>query len=116
MNSTVIVIDDDKDQVYLLSEILESSGKQVNGIGYNGKEAVELYEKHKPDIVFLDIMMPEYDGFYAIDRIKKIKADAKIIAITGDMSEKTQQKLEANNIPILYKPYDISTIAKVCVE
>ncbi len=116
MNSTVIVIDDDKDQVLLLSEILESSGKQVNGIGYNGKEAVELYEKHKPDFVFLDIMMPEYDGFYAIDRIKKIQADAKIIAITGDMSEKTQQKLEANNIPVLYKPYDISTIEKVCVE
>ncbi len=51
-----------------------------------------------------------------MDRFKKIQADAKIIAITGDMSEKTQQKLEANNIPILYKPYDISTIEKFFVE
>ena len=116
MNNTVIVIDDDKDQVCLLSELLESFGKQVNGIGFNGKEAVELYEKHNPDFVFLDIMMPEYDGFYAIEIIKKINTDAKIIAITGDMGEKTQQKLESYNIPILYKPYDISTIEKVFVE
>ncbi len=46
----------------------------------------------------------------------KINIDAKIIAITGDMGEKTQKKLEEYNIPILYKPYDISTIEKVFVE
>ncbi len=113
MNKTVIVIDDDEDQAKLLSEIIEVIGKQVCGIGFNGKDAIQLFEKHKPDFVFLDIMMPEYDGLYAIDKIRKIDKETKIIAITGDLSHTTEQKLQENNIPIIYKPYEISAIEKI---
>ncbi len=113
MNETVIIIDDDKDQVSLLSEIIENLGKKVSGVGFNGKDAIELFEKHKPDTVFLDIMMPEYDGFYAIDKIKKIDTEAKIIAITGDVTEKTSAILQSSNVSIIYKPFEISTIAKI---
>lgn len=113
MNNTVIIIDDDKDQVSLLSEIIENFGKKVSGTGFNGKDAIELFEKYKPDIVFLDIMMPESDGFHAIDKIKKINAEAKIVVITGDITEKTSDRLKASNVSIIYKPFEISTIAKI---
>ncbi len=66
-----IIIDDDKDVTESLSERLVLREVEVLGIGFDGKEAVELYGKLKPDVVFLDINMPGYDGFYAIEGIKK---------------------------------------------
>ena len=51
---TSIVIDDDLDTVELFSEYLEIKGIHVVGKGYDGKEAVELYQKLKPDVIFLD--------------------------------------------------------------
>ncbi len=113
MNNTVIIIDDDKVQASLLSELVENFGKKVCGIGFNGKDAVELFEKHKPDIVFLDIMMPEYDGFYAIGKIREVDTEAKIVVITGDMTEETSARLKASNVSIIYKPFKASTISKI---
>jgi DNA-binding response OmpR family regulator len=69
---TAIVIDDDLDLTEVLSELLELHDIRVLGIGYNGKDAVQLYKKYKPDIVFLDLMMPKYDGYYGLAGIKTI--------------------------------------------
>jgi YesN/AraC family two-component response regulator len=49
----------------------------------NGKEAVELYKKEKPDLVLMDIMMPVMSGIDAVKEIKKIDPNAKIVAITA---------------------------------
>jgi len=68
----VIIIDDNEDIVYSMSELLETYGINVVGKGYNGLEAVELYNKLHPDAVLLDLMMPEYDGLYALKEIRKI--------------------------------------------
>ena len=70
-NLNVLVIDDDLNTVEVFCEFLELSDVKVVGQGYNGKEAVELYIKLKPDIVFLDVMMPEYDGIYAWRGLRK---------------------------------------------
>ena len=69
--TSVIVIDDDVDSVYIISEFLKLKGFSIVGSGTNGKEAVEMYAERKPDLVILDMKMPEYDGIYAIDNIKK---------------------------------------------
>ena len=42
------------------------------GKGYNGLESVELFEKFCPDVVLLDLMIPEYDGVYALRKIQKL--------------------------------------------
>ncbi|WP_255486576.1 response regulator transcription factor [Candidatus Nitrosotenuis sp. DW1] len=68
---TAIVIDDDIDTVDVFCDYLEIVNVKVLGRGYNGKEAVELYRKHNPNVVFLDLMMPDYDGFYALEHIRK---------------------------------------------
>ncbi len=54
----VIVIDDDHDSVRTLSTLLEMKGITVEGKGYDGKDAAELYEKLRPDAVLLDMLMP----------------------------------------------------------
>lgn len=65
----VIVIDDDIDVIDAFSEYLRIKGIDVLGIGYHGKDAVNLYQQFKLDVVFLDAKMPKYDGFYGIEKI-----------------------------------------------
>lgn len=107
----VIVVDDDVDTVEVFCEYLEIKEITVLGRGYNGKTAVELYEKHKPDIALLDVMMPEYDGFYALENIKKINPDAKLIMVTADLTFDTEKKLkDLSAAAVIYKPYEIDSV------
>jgi len=110
-NVNVLVIDDDSNTVEVFSEFLELSDVKVVGQGYNGKEAVELYRQLKPDIVFLDVMMPEYDGFYALENIKKINPNAIVVMVTADLAAETEQRLkELKPNSMVYKPFDIQQI------
>lgn len=115
-SKTAIVIDDDPKTVQLFCEFLETTGVKVVAKGYDGREAVELYLKFKPDIVFLDIIMPHYDGFYTIEKIGKIDPTAKIIVITADLSNETHDRLEKYRTSrIMYKPFqyeDLGSIVK----
>ena len=113
---TAIVIDDDLDTVELFCEYLEIKGIHVIGKGYDGKEAVELYQKLKPGIIFLDVMMPRYDGFYAASEIQKIDPDAKIIMVTADLTSETAHGLEKLKIPVVYKPYEFEDIIRAISE
>ncbi len=107
----VIVVDDDVDTVEVFCEYLEIKDITVLGRGYNGKTAVELYEIFKPDIALLDVMMPEYDGFYGLENIKKINPDAKVIMVTADLTYDTEKQLKALNASaVIYKPYEIDSV------
>lgn len=107
----VIVVDDDVDTVEVFCEYLEIKDITVVGRGYNGKTAVDLYEKFKPDIALLDVMMPEYDGFYGLENIKNINPDAKIIMVTADLTFDTEKKLkDLNASAVIYKPYEIDSV------
>ena len=111
---TAIVVDDDVDTVDVFCDYLEIKNVQVVGRGYNGKTAVELYEAHKPDVVFLDLMMPEYDGLYALENIRKIDPDAKIIIVTAGLRDETAGKLsKLKPTRVFIKPYDIEKISQI---
>jgi len=75
----VIIIDDNREAAETLSEYCVISEMQVLACGYNGKDTVELYKKYNPDVILVDLPMPEFDGYYAIENIKKINPEAKII-------------------------------------
>jgi two-component system chemotaxis response regulator CheY len=103
--TTVIVVDDDHDIVDTFCEYLELKCVHVLGKGYNGKDAVELYQRFNPDVVFLDVMMPDYTGYYALEKIKQINPDAKIIMTTADRTEETENRLvELDASYVAYKP------------
>jgi len=104
----VIVIDDDHDAVRSLSTLLEIKGVEVEGKGYDGKEAIDLYKDLRPDAVLLDMLMPEYDGKYAIRKIKNDDPDAKIVVLTA---YKPNYEFEENEVAAVFeKPYKISEI------
>jgi DNA-binding NarL/FixJ family response regulator len=108
---SVLVIDDDVDTVEVFCEYLEIKDIKVLGRGHNGKSAIELYEKLKPDIVLLDVMMPEYDGFFGLEQIKKFDPAAKVIMVTADLTYGTEKRLkELNASAVIYKPYEIDSV------
>lgn len=78
----VVVVDDDKLVCVSLKTILETEGISVEAIGYNGRDAIELYNKLKPDILLIDIRMDTMTGLEAGEAILKSDKNAKILFLT----------------------------------
>jgi two-component system alkaline phosphatase synthesis response regulator PhoP len=80
----ILLVDDDVDLVKVMSGALESKAYEVI-VAYNGQEGLEKARKEKPDLVVLDILMPEADGFTFADQFSKDPALAKIpvLALTS---------------------------------
>lgn len=115
--TTVILGEDDEDSRDVLSQFLQIHGLDVIGLGVNGKECIELYEQFHSDVVIMDVMMPDFDGFYGLEGIKKIDSDAIVIMITADLSDQTHEKLIGLNASkIFYKPHDLDKIIPTIEE
>ncbi|TVL98819.1 MAG: response regulator [Candidatus Brocadia sp. WS118] len=113
---SAIVIDDDRDTVNIFVDYLEMLNVDVWAVGYDGKQAVALYCAHRPDMMFLDMMMPEYDGLYALEKIRGIHPDAKVIVVTADMRKDTEDRLSLlNPTEVIYKPFD-PLVLKTLIE
>lgn len=79
----ITVIDDDKLVAISLKTILEAdSSIEVSAIGYDGKEAISLYESVQPDILLMDIRMEHMSGLEAAEQILQKHPDAKILFLT----------------------------------
>jgi two-component system chemotaxis response regulator CheY len=108
---TIIIIEDDVDMAEIFEEWAKSADISVLGVGHDGKEAVALFEQHRPQIVVLDLMMPYFDGFYAMENIRKIDIDAKFLVLTADITDVTKNKIERmKSISLMYKPYDLDDV------
>lgn len=111
-----IIIDDDQDIADIFSELLKINKIDVLATGNNGKEAVKLYEQHKPDIIFTDLDMPKYDGHYAVEQIKKKYPNSKIIIMTGDINAQNTNIFKVLKIPVINKPFNIGEIKQMVTE
>lgn len=75
----VLIVDDAAFMRMMIKDILQKNGFEVIGEASNGIEAVNLYKKERPDVVTMDITMPDMDGIEAVKEIKKFDSDAKVI-------------------------------------
>lgn len=82
--STILIVDDDPRMRKLLRRILEKEQWDVIEAG-NGNEAVAQYRESAPDVVVIDIIMPEKDGLAAIAEIRDIDQAAKVVAMSGGL-------------------------------
>ena len=111
------VVDDDFDITGVFSELLELRGLHVLGAGHNGIDAIELFKKYSPNIVFMDVHMPKLDGIEALKQIKKLSPHSQVIMITGDMSSQIEKQLKnIGATSIVYKPFDIKKIIQIIKE
>lgn len=113
-STTALVVDDDMDTVNVFCEYLQVIGVDVKACGHNGREAVKLYEQHRPDIVFLDLAMPEYDGLFALENIKKIDPASNVAVITANLNEGTAKELQRlGPNKIIQKPFEAEEIFEI---
>ncbi len=84
MNERILVVDDTPANIQTVAAILKGQGYQLS-VATNGKQALDVLEKVRPDLILLDVMMPELDGFETCRRIKSAEAwrDIPIIFLTA---------------------------------
>ncbi|NQV39669.1 MAG: response regulator [Nitrosopumilus sp.] len=116
--TSVIVVDDNEDIVYSMSELLELYGIDVIGKGSNGLDAVELFNQLHPDVVLLDLMMPKFNGLYALKKIREIDPKSTVLIITGGVVSVSMNNELAVLKPtkILLKPFNINLLVEMILE
>jgi two-component system chemotaxis response regulator CheY len=103
----ILIVDDAKFMRITLSEIIISLGHEVVGEASCGAEAIEKYKQLCPDIITLDITMPNLSGIDALRQIKKIDSSAKIIMCSAMGQNKTViEALGAGAKDFITKPFE----------
>jgi len=106
MGKKILLVDDTKFMRMMLMNILKPKGYEIIGEAGDGLEAIELYKKHKPDLVTMDIVMPHMDGIEAVRQITAEDSNAKIIMVTAIGQEsKVKEAIEAGAKGYIVKPF-----------
>jgi len=78
-----VLVDDSKVARGFLKGLLENNGHQVVAEGSDGIEGLYLYKKHKPDVICLDVVMPEITGLDCLKQIMEADPAAKVVLVTS---------------------------------
>lgn len=115
--SKILVTDDEKDVVELLKFLLEKDGHQVI-TAHNGKDALAIANKDMPELILLDVMMPEMDGYTVQTNLldnPKTK-DIPIIILTAKGQLRDVFAMSANVKAYIEKPFDPKTLRQKISE
>ncbi|HCZ07066.1 MAG: two-component system, chemotaxis family, chemotaxis protein CheY [Thermotogota bacterium] len=117
MSLKVLIVDDAAFMRMLLKDIITKAGYEVVGEASNGVEAVQKYKELKPDVVTMDITMPEMDGIQAIKEIKKIDPDAKVIVCSA-MGQQAMvvEAIQAGAKDFIVKPFQHSRVVEALAK
>lgn len=108
MKNRILVVDDDPEVIRLLTARLVNSGYDVSSAS-NGLEAMEKIKKRRPDLIVLDVMMPQMDGFNVCSCLKEDESlkDIPVLFLTGLGQIKDMKRaIEAKANAYIVKPFD----------
>ena len=120
MSKKVLIVDDAAFMRMMIKDILTKNGFTVAGEAENGIRAVEKYKEIQPDLVIMDITMPEMDGIQAVKEIKKLDPEAKIVMCSA-MGQQAMviESIQAGARDFVVKPFQadrvIEAVNKVIV-
>ena len=114
----VLIVDDASVARLIIKRILTQSDFTIIGEATNGKDALVKYKELKPDIVTMDMIMPEADGIQATKDIIAFDENAKVVIVSGiDQKEMLAQAINAGASSYIVKPFEsdrvISTLNEV---
>lgn len=111
MAPRVLIVDDALFMRMMIRDILNKDGFDVVGEAENGVEAIEKYKELKPDIVTMDIVMPEMDGIEAVRQIMKSDPAAKVLMCSAmGQQPLVVEALEAGAKDFIIKPFQPSKV------
>ena len=110
----VLIVDDSRIMRYQLRFIIEKSGYEVCEAVENVLDAMGAYQQYRPDLVTMDIQMPNVDGIEGVKLIKSIDPNAKIIMCSAQGSkEKVLDAIKAGAINFIVKPFEPENFEKL---
>ena len=114
MGKKVLLVDDAVFMRLKLKALLTKMGHEVIGEAGNGAEAIELYQRLKPEAVLMDITMPDINGLEALKAIKTIDQQAVVIMVSAMGSrEFILEAVNAGARDFIVKPFEVERICKV---
>lgn len=110
----ILIVDDSVFMRMILKNTLTKNGFNDIVEARNGLEAIEAFQRYKPDLVFLDIIMPENDGINALKRILDIDKDAEVVMLTAVGQEESRKEcLRLGAVDYIVKPFGEQRVVEV---
>ena len=112
MAKRIITVDDAPIIRLMINDVLvECGGYEIVAECSNGREAVEKYKELKPDLVTMDIIMPEMDGIQALEEILKFDPAAKVVMVTAiDQRESLMKAIRLGATDYIVKPFEADRV------
>lgn len=109
--ANILIVDDAAFMRMMIKDILTKNGYVVVGEAENGLKAVEKFKEHSPDLVIMDITMPEMDGIQAVKQIKSLNSAAKIIMCSA-MGQQAMviESIQAGARDFIVKPFQADRV------
>jgi two-component system, chemotaxis family, chemotaxis protein CheY len=108
---TLLLVDDAAYMRRLVGIMAKKGGHEIVGEAGTGEQAIELFSRLSPDLVILDILMPDMDGLAVLKRIKEINADARVIMCTAsEQSHHIQEALSSGALGYIVKPFNQNSL------
>jgi two-component system chemotaxis response regulator CheY len=112
-NSTVLVIDDNEMIRMLLRTILTDDGYVVVGEASQGATGLELARKLQPQVIFLDIMLPDRNGISMLEELREMLPETMVLMVTGkNDADSVKTALEFGAKGYIIKPFNMATVSK----
>ncbi len=114
----LLIVDDAMLMRRMIRDVASAAGWEVVGEAKDGREAVALYQQHHPDLVTMDVVMPEMTGLEALKAIRAIDPEARVVMVTAlDQKQTIADAIQHGAIDFIVKPFDreriLSLLGKV---
>ena len=111
MGKNILICDDAAFMRMMIKDILTKNGYNVAGEAENGAKGIEKYKELKPDLVLMDITMPEMDGIEALKAIKSADSNAKVIMCSA-MGQQAMviESIQAGAKDFIVKPFQADRV------
>lgn len=114
----ILLVDDEDDMISLMKSLFEKAGFESVFVVQSGREAIAAFNEVSPDIVFLDIVMPDISGFEVFKEIREKNRDVPVVFTTGKIDLSDEEFREAHlcdedNYELLQKPFGMDDILSV---
>lgn len=107
----VLIVDDAAFMRMMIKDILEKNNFEIVGEASNGLIAVELYKKERPDVVTMDITMPDMDGIQAVKAIKEFDPNAKVVMCSAmGQQSMVMDAIKAGAKDFIVKPFQADRV------
>ncbi|MHC4938023.1 MAG: response regulator [Planctomycetota bacterium] len=107
MTGRMLIVDDALIMRKRIRDIAVEAGWEIAGEAADGEEALELYDRVRPDLVTLDIVMPKMDGVTALKRVMASDPAANVVMISAiDQREKLAECIDNGAVDFIVKPFD----------